>query len=388
MIKVIIHNFQSIKDLELTIDGFTTILGETNIGKSSIVRAINSIFDGIKEYQLPPGENYSSVEIIFSDGLKIKRERDIKNNVNSIQINADPTLAKLNRKLPEDLKQTGFYPIKTRTKTINPFVEKQKAPSFLLSEDGTTLGEIISSLSRINDFIKASALVSSDIKTSQFQVKDFEKVKISLEEKEKHFKILPENLDDINNKEKELISLETQHNNLLDLNLKRKVLTQKLNIFSKLPNIILPVSDISKKLSQYKKIVKLSKTLNNLKTKEKILDHKFQISIPTIDKNKAITFKKLTSLYKKYCSLQKKNLIFDLVPDVPNNTVKTKINIFRKLTDLNKILIKYKNELSENNSSILILNTQIDELEIKLSNIKKENPNCPMCNKLWKNDSC
>ena len=43
-VKVQVKNFQSLKDVELEIEGFTALSGPNNSGKSALMRAIRGVF--------------------------------------------------------------------------------------------------------------------------------------------------------------------------------------------------------------------------------------------------------------------------------------------------------------------------------------------------------
>ena len=79
MFTVEIHNFQSIKEATIEVDGFTVISGRNNSGKTSPLRAILAVFTN------PPigaflrhGEKKLSVEIRFDDGKWVRWEKDDK----------------------------------------------------------------------------------------------------------------------------------------------------------------------------------------------------------------------------------------------------------------------------------------------------------------------
>lgn len=52
---VLIKNFRSIKRAEFTIDNITALVGENNSGKTSVLRALNAVF------------NYSDEELYFKN---------------------------------------------------------------------------------------------------------------------------------------------------------------------------------------------------------------------------------------------------------------------------------------------------------------------------------
>ena len=75
---VIIHNFQSHEDTTVNFkDGLNTIIGESNSGKTSILRAIRWCLDNDPKGSdfITTGKDDCSVTVIFDDGTKISRTR-------------------------------------------------------------------------------------------------------------------------------------------------------------------------------------------------------------------------------------------------------------------------------------------------------------------------
>lgn len=76
--RVKIHNFQSHVDTDISFNnGLNVIVGDSNSGKTSILRAIQWVFDDTPRGDdfITTGEDECSVEVIFNDGSSIKKIR-------------------------------------------------------------------------------------------------------------------------------------------------------------------------------------------------------------------------------------------------------------------------------------------------------------------------
>ena len=84
--KLTLRNFQQWHEGDITFsDGLNVITGDTECGKSTLVRAIQSILTGrMPEEYITKGRKNCLVRIEFSDGTVAERERTPKDNRISI----------------------------------------------------------------------------------------------------------------------------------------------------------------------------------------------------------------------------------------------------------------------------------------------------------------
>lgn len=157
-IKVKIKNFQSIKDLEFDISGFTCITGKSNIGKSAIVRAItSSLLNEPTVGMVRKGTVFSTVEMGSKD-WEYKWEKG-ERGVNRYTVNGS-VLDKVGQAQISYVRDAGFFPIKVGSRKVNPWYASQFSPIFLLDETGPTVTDFISEVSNLQT-IQNALLMSS-----------------------------------------------------------------------------------------------------------------------------------------------------------------------------------------------------------------------------------
>lgn len=149
--KVKIHNFQSIKEIELEIEGFTAIVGRSNIGKSAIVRAIEGALSNKEgEDFVRKGTKCSEVEI---DCPEISLYWKKGSGYNDYIIDGE-TLESVGRGSPPHIAEAGFREIETNRAKLNVQVASQFSPIFLLDPSktsGAVAAEIISDIGRLSE---------------------------------------------------------------------------------------------------------------------------------------------------------------------------------------------------------------------------------------------
>ena len=67
MTEIEIENFQAIRKLKLKVEGFTVLTGKTNIGKSSVVRAVGLIHQPPARTDCHPGTQRIRVALSNSE---------------------------------------------------------------------------------------------------------------------------------------------------------------------------------------------------------------------------------------------------------------------------------------------------------------------------------
>lgn len=180
MIDVEIKNFQAIDELKLEIEGFTALVGRTNIGKSSIVRALKTalsggsgsgfvrhdartcsrILSGAKSCKC-----FSSVKVMFGEGQGFLWEKGGK-GINRYTVWKDGNQAVYDRvgqsmDVPEVL-GAQFAPVKLGPEDSLLQVTDQFDAPFLLNLSGGVVADILSDIGQLDDINQAMAAVSKD----------------------------------------------------------------------------------------------------------------------------------------------------------------------------------------------------------------------------------
>lgn len=162
MVTVEIRNFQSIEHATIVVDGFTALVGRSNIGKSAIIRAVEAALGGS-----------SGTSFVRHGDTCARRLKDVKacKCVASVHIKATgfdllwekgdsvnryvyngTVYDSVARGFPEFL-QEDFKPVKVGDKSLQLQVASQWEPIFLLNASGGVVADVLSDvahLQRIN----------------------------------------------------------------------------------------------------------------------------------------------------------------------------------------------------------------------------------------------
>lgn len=162
--KLKVKNFQSIKETELEVEGFTVITGRSSIGKSALIRATAAAFFGWPgDHYVKTGETFTGV-VVDLDDTKVTW-RKVKNPTpkrqTALQVGPD-VHTKLGRDHGELTAKTGVVEIQVGPKRFRPQVAGQHDQPFLLTETETTVAEIFKVLGRADTVTNAQALAGKD----------------------------------------------------------------------------------------------------------------------------------------------------------------------------------------------------------------------------------
>lgn len=165
--RVRVRNFQSLQQVDLDIEGYTVILGPSNIGKSALIRAITSAFYG------RPGEDFVRkgapvTEVDIWDAPKagggtINIEWHKGKGVNKFVIDG-AIYDKVARETPIHLTKAGYHEIDINGEYIRPQISEQHDRLFLLDRAGSFVHDVIAQASRLSVLLRADRNCSSDLK--------------------------------------------------------------------------------------------------------------------------------------------------------------------------------------------------------------------------------
>lgn len=161
MTKVKIRNFQSIKDTEFEINGFTVIVGRNNTGKSAVVRAVDAALSNRAGTEfIRNGEKQCEVGI-EREGLDIKWK---KGSSSSYLVNGE-SFTKLNRAVPKTIQDAGFRKLEIDDLKLNPLLAPQFFELFLLDESGSTVTNALSSIYNLDTISIADDLCQKQLRS-------------------------------------------------------------------------------------------------------------------------------------------------------------------------------------------------------------------------------
>ena len=181
MTKVKIKNFQSIKEVDFEVNGFTVIVGKNNIGKSAVVRAIDSaLINQVGKEFIRRGETSAEVYLDYEgqrktlpkdgeeSGLKLEWKKS--GSSSSYTVNGK-VFTKLGRAVPPPIIEAGFDHMSIGDTKISPLVAHQFEPLFLLDKPGSVVTEVLSSLYDLNVFSQADDACQKDLKVQKSLLK-------------------------------------------------------------------------------------------------------------------------------------------------------------------------------------------------------------------------
>jgi hypothetical protein len=148
-----ISGFQSFEKATLDFEGFAVITGESNLGKSAVVRAIGALLFGLPgEFFLRRGRSAAAVGIRFDDSLtlkwqKVPASKKSPGKETTLEINGVPH-TKLGRDHFSLLEPWGFVKVQTQAGDIKPQIAGQFDKAFLLDVSETVVAEVFKVLGR------------------------------------------------------------------------------------------------------------------------------------------------------------------------------------------------------------------------------------------------
>lgn len=181
MLEIEVRNFQSISSVKVLVEGFTAILGRSNIGKSAFIRAVQCALTGAVGTDFvrhgPQCErhvrgnkkcNCCSSVIFRSPKLSFTWEKG--DNVNRYTVVHPDTTTEvfegLERGTPPFL-LPDYRMVQVGSKKELVQIPAQFEPIFLLDQSGTVVADVLSDVARLDHINKAIGLVNKDRKETQ-----------------------------------------------------------------------------------------------------------------------------------------------------------------------------------------------------------------------------
>jgi predicted ATP-dependent endonuclease of OLD family len=149
--KLELENFQKHAHLVLEfVDGINIIIGDTDIGKSCIVRAIRWIFFNEPKLNIrKEGTKKTSVKVWLNTGNIVERIKS--DTVNAYIINEDnkKRYDSINKTIPEEVRKIlGIYPFEVDNEEIILNISNQISMPFLMDKSGTFRNKLFNKKTR------------------------------------------------------------------------------------------------------------------------------------------------------------------------------------------------------------------------------------------------
>lgn len=338
--KVEVKNFQSIASAKIDISGFTVLVGDSNIGKSAMARAIQYSLFGWGRGFVAEGADFSEVRL--SDGnYNIQWKKGPK--VNQVTINGN-LYDKVGRDIPFEIVDLGFKEIQIGTSVVNVQVADQFNPIFVLNDSGsaTTLALLLTEVSRLGRLNTAMGLCSKDLKRQTTTLGS---------------------------------KTELRDNTLKILN----DLQDKWDILPDPSMLISKAGTVTEKLNRLEFLERSAGSLDRINNELRFIDSKLSIQIPEFDFSEQIA--RINILQSYYDALVSINKSLEIqLPNVPElDVIEEKFNLYQFLLSKGKSLVQILEEEDQLSKSIesmekreATLVSDIKKMEVKLGV-------CPLC---------
>ncbi len=347
-----LFNFQKHSHLKLNFSENTNvIIGNTDAGKSCIVRAIKWVFFNEGKDVRKEGTKKTQVIVTLNNGAIIEKIRSASINLYKLTIGEEvKEYNAIGKTIPEEvLKVLQVKPIEVDNESLILNISQQITLPFLFDKSGSFRAKLF------------NKLTGNDIIDNVFQELNKDLLQIGREEKNQQ-----SNLE-------ELTQSLTEINTSIEIN-------QKIY-----DNFSIHYENLKKLTIQYNKLYTLSDNLNLIKTglsetKEEIGSIKL-IKVEQIKllKQKIDKFYNLEKLYESYTQIREDleevniSLIDIKIPKINIKELKLKVDRFEKISSLQKELKQIKSSLQQVDSSLISIQlptVNITELKTKINKLE------------------
>jgi len=230
MITIEVSGFQSIDKTRVEIEGFTALVGRSNVGKSALIRAVKAALSNTTgTWFVRHGSSCTrrvkntktckcqTTVHITMPGLDLIWEKG--DAITSYTVNGKVMTA-MERGVPDFMAEHGLAPIRIGDSASLLQVADQLAPLFLMTESGASVANVLSDVARLDAVNGASKLVEKDRREATSLRKTREKDVADLSQKLSVY-------DDLDNTETQVVSVEARHESIRGLETK----ASKLDVF-------------------------------------------------------------------------------------------------------------------------------------------------------------
>lgn len=377
-------NFQSWSEACLDIEGFTTIVGPSDIGKSSIFRMIKGVFrNDIGANKIKNGENALTVSISF-DSNNVTAHRTTK-GATTYTVNNEE-YGKLAGNVPEVVAKMGYAPVSIGSVTLDPIFGGQFDNQFLLCSSPSDLNTVLGAFSSTEKLDQGKKKIGQKIreidveaKVTSGMVTDAEARVFRLESFLEKAKPLSDLLTSLEKKNNQIDDTIDSFSNIILINYN---LFDLKSIKDELDEFVFDLSAIEEKEKIYETLsnYRYSTYVYNIAYKSNSYLELLNTKIDRI--SQIVTILDLFSIYSKQISTVdvSRLAIDDLIKSLEEIGEKSGIVlILSNYNDYNRLLKTYNKELSEVSQEIEVLGTQLNALHKQLHLEQVSKVECPKC---------
>lgn len=171
-LKIEIENIQAISKAAIEVEGFTGIVGRSNIGKSAFIRGLIAAFSNKAPKSIfREGTKESKVKIDDDkENIHIEWKRSGVTSLNEYVINGK-VHSKVGKEPPEDISKWGFKPIKINDENLDIQFARQHLYLFLINQSGGFVADFISKITKADILTGAMKDCESDIRKNSDNIK-------------------------------------------------------------------------------------------------------------------------------------------------------------------------------------------------------------------------
>jgi hypothetical protein len=396
MINIEIKDFQAIEHLDLCIDRVTAIVGGSNIGKSSVVRALkcaltNSTGTAFVRHSLQCArvlkgsktcKCQSSVHIVMEDFDLFWEKGDA---VNRYTFNKK-VYDKPGQGIPEFLVDKGFSPVKIGDTLGSIQVADQFFPIFLLNQSGPAVAEAISDVSRLDRINRAAKAAEKDRKEAASTKKLREEDAVTLRVRLQQYEGLDEAVLRVSKVESQSSEVEAAESSVVALEgyiASTSQLTKKIRDLKVVSSVSVPALGlIQDPHLRVKSLTRFSEELERREADCKTLEwvDVFSEKVPDIDslKSKLLSIQRLEGLITKARKLKEKFKTLEAA----NKSTPPSIDEIATLHSTVVAMSRFSSRLATLSNSVTTLTSEFDsysDQERKLEAEVAELGVCPTC---------
>ena len=162
-VRVHVQNFQSIREAEIEINGFTVVTGTNNTGKTALQRAIRGVFQNTPGTSfIREGETACQVTVDFGDHRVTWSKGTGKRDRPTYILDGGEPLYP-GQGVPEEVEALGVVPIQAGGQEVWPTIAPQfSGQIFLLDKPGSAVAEAVADVERVGQLNRALSKAESD----------------------------------------------------------------------------------------------------------------------------------------------------------------------------------------------------------------------------------
>lgn len=380
MIKIKIKNYESIRDAEIEINGFTSFIGNNHLGKSSVLRAINAALTNQQGMDfISWGESYCEVSI-KTEGLDLKWHKEKGNNFYEIN---KKVYKKIGRdSAPKEVEEAGFKLLNLDGEKINLNYSEQFFPLFLVNRMDSKAADLITSIYGLDRIYKAISLCNVEQRKNKDLLR-LRQTDLDMAERDlakfDGFEDVESDIDALKKSKRDIDASEKTRDHLVDLYTRILTTNKEYKSLKPIEDVALPDNkDIEKTISDYNKISGYEKNLTYVKQEvshfKKVSDISLVPDTDSIAKDIDI-YKDISDRYKRLKSLSQQQKRLKAIEGIELPQIEIDGSELNRLQEYLDILLSHK-ELIQG------FKKELDGLKKSLAGIEedlKSYDNCPLC---------